>query len=139
MLLKAPGMRTKIIAAMLFLALSGWTQAFALSGLHGAGPTSPASHSHSCCPSLHGSYFHTMVAPAAPASLPCGGEHSCCFGRDSNSPVTVTATSRVERPESRIAFLEAVETAASQGFALARVQGTASLQFYSRLSTILRN
>ena len=134
-------MRTRVIAALLMFTLSGWTQALALSGVHGARPVAPAkaTHSHSCCPSLHGSHLHPMVAPAAPASLPCGDQHSCCFGRDSNNSVTLTATSRVERPDSQIASFEAVETGAGQGFALARVRSAATLQSYSKLSTILRN
>jgi hypothetical protein len=53
--------------------------------------------------------------------------------------VTLTATSRVERPDSQIASFEAVETGAGQGFALARVRSAATLQSYSKLSTILRN
>ena len=133
-------MRTRVIIALLMFTLSGWTQAFALSDLHGARPTAPAkvAHSHSCCPSLHGSHFHPMVAPALPASLPCGDQHSCCFGRDSSHPVTLTATSRVERPESRIATFEAVEMGAVRGFALTSVRRTAMPQSYPELSTILR-
>ena len=134
-------MRTRVIAALLMFTLSGWTQAFALSGLHGARPVAPAkaAHSHSCCPSLHGSHLHPMVAPAVPASLPCGDQHSCCFGRDSSHPVTLTATARVERPDSRIASFEAIETGADHSFALARLLGAATPQSYSKLSTILRN
>lgn len=116
-------MRTRVITALLVFALSGWTQAFALSDSQGAQPVAPvkATHTHSCCPGLHGSHIHPMVAPAVPASLPCGGQHSCCFARDSNHPVTLTATARAERPDSRIASFEAVEMSGDRGSALALV------------------
>lgn len=139
-MLKALGMRRRVIIALLVFALSGWTQAFALSDSHGARPVAPAkaTHSHSCCPKLHGSYLHPMVVPALPASLPCGEQHSCCFGRDSNNPVTLTATPRVEG-ESRIASFAGNETGAERGFALARVRSSDAPHSYSKLSTILRN
>lgn len=134
-------MRTRVITALLLFSISGWTQAFALSELHRAHSLAPAkaSHSHPCCPTLHGSHIDPMVAPALPASLPCGDQHSCCFGRDSSHPVTLTATSRVERPDWRIASFEVVETGARRGYALARVRSADTPQSYSKLSTILRN
>jgi hypothetical protein len=144
-------MRRRAITALLLFTLSGWAQTFALSDLHDARPVStakaPAStkpqgashaHSHSCCPGLHGSYLLPMVVPSLPASLPCGDRHSCCVSRDSNNPPTVTANSSVERPDSRIASFDGIETGANHGFALARVCGAATLQSYSKLSTVLR-
>jgi hypothetical protein len=133
-------MRTRAIVALLMFTLSGWAQAFALSDLHGARlAPAKAMHSHACCPSLYGSHIHPMVAPAVPASLPCGEQHSCCFGRDSNHPVTLTATPRVERADSRIASFEAIEAGDDQRSALAHLPSAAPPQSYSKLSTILRN
>lgn len=139
-------MRTRAVIALLFFTLSGWAQAFAWLDLHGvqSPPTANAmasgshAHSHSCCPKLHGSSLLPTVLPALPASLPCGDRHSCCFSRDSNNPPTLTATPRVERPGSRIAAFDGIDTRASHGFALARTYGAANLQASSTHSTVLR-
>lgn|ERR1022692_358607 len=133
-------MRKRVVTALLFFTVSGWAQTFAWSDLHDARPTAAtkATHSHSCCPKVHGSSLLPAVLRALPASLPCGDRHSCCFSRDSNNPPTLTATTRIERPDSRIAAFDGIDPGASHEFALARMYGAATLQNSSTLSTVLR-
>ncbi len=147
------GMRARAIAAVLLFTLSGWTQAFALSDLHESphavaasavrpkAPGSTHTHAHDCCPGIRGSVLQQVIPallPALPTSLPCGDSHPCCASHDSDNPPTLTATSRVERPDSRIASFDKIETSVNHGAALSRPYDPAAPQSYSRLSTVLR-
>lgn len=138
------------MTALLLFTLSGWAQVFALSALHDPRPAAtgrtPAStkpqgdshaQSHSCLRPLHGSYLLPMLVPALPASLPCD-QHPCCVGRDSDNPPSLPASAGVERPGSRIACFDGIETGADHEFALARVCDAATPESYSKLSTVLR-
>jgi len=138
-------MRTRVIIGLLLFTLSGWAQGFALYNSQGARRAASAdptklngnAHAHSCCPSLHRSYVVPMVVPSLPASLPCGDRHSCCFSRDSNNPPALTAAPGIERPDSRIASFDGIETGANHRFALAQACAATS-QSSSQLSTVLR-
>ena len=138
------GMRTRVICALLLFTLSGWVQAFAQSHLRHAATAKPQgaphshSQSHSCCPGVRDSSLLPAILPLQPASLPCGNSHPCCASRESNNPPSLTATSRVGRPDSRIAFFDAIKTMANRGFAVTRLCDAAALQSYSQLSAVLR-
>jgi len=132
-------MRTRIVTALLLFTLSGWTQAFASDET--STTTKPQAitraRAHDCCPSLH-RFFLPLVVPSVPAGLPCGDSHPCCASREPNNPPTLTATSRVGRPDSRIAAFDEIETVAGRCFALAGVCSDATTRSYSKLSTVLR-
>jgi hypothetical protein len=138
-------MRTRVISALLLLfTLSGWMQTFAQSQLRHAAAAAAKpqgnshSQSHSCCPGVHDSSLLPTVFPLQPASLPCGNSHRCCASRESNNPPSLTATSGVGRPDSRIASFDEIETRANRGFALTRLCDAAALQSYSEISAVLR-
>jgi hypothetical protein len=142
-------MRARAITAVLLFTLSGWTQAFAFSNLdesphdvaHSAvrpkAPGSADTRAHDCCPGVRGSVL-PQVIPALPTSLPCGDSHPCCASRDSDNPPTLTATTRVERPDWRIASFDKTETSLNHGTALSRPYDPAAPQSHSRFSTVLR-
>jgi len=136
-------MRTRVIAALLLFILSGSMQAFAPSYAHHA-PAAAAKHHndshttmHSCCPGVHGSSLLRTIVPLQPASLPCGDSHPCCANPDSNNPLSLAASPRVERLDSRIASSDRINPGAIYQLTLAR-ESDAVTEPYSKLSTILR-
>ena len=88
-------MAKKVTAALLLLVVGAWAQ-FALApmftmlagyGRSAHGPAQPGSHPaatalpHSCCPGFQKAETAVPAIVFASASLPCGEDHRCCFGR----------------------------------------------------------
>lgn len=128
--------------AVMLLAVSGWTQTLAYSGLHGTMPASAqtvnSSRTHACCPRLHRFYIAQQAIPLLPANPPCDDRHSCCFGRESNNARIVTASTRVQRPDVRIACVDEIDSAIAGDPASGRVFERRPPWLLSPLSAVLR-